>query len=125
MTGASEEKIAREPEKREEAHDVGDGRQEHARRHGGIEAQPVDDKWNGDTGHAGRQQIDQQGDTEDGGQLRIYTDETDENRYQEITPIGGRLVLFLSARFLHEVMPARRERLGVTGWFRTRDMKHV
>ncbi|MCB1735735.1 MAG: 2OG-Fe(II) oxygenase [Gammaproteobacteria bacterium] len=62
---------------------------------------------------------------EDGGQLRIYTDETDENRYQEITPIGGRLVLFLSARFLHEVMPARRERLGVTGWFRTRDMKHV
>ena len=57
---------------------------------------------------------------EDGGQLRIYTDPEDQGRYQEITPRGGTLVTFLSARFLHEVLPARRERISVAGWFRRR-----
>lgn len=62
---------------------------------------------------------------EDGGQLRLYTDPDDAKVYQQIEPLGGRLVLFLSARFLHEVMPARRERIGLTGWFRTRGVTHV
>jgi len=38
----------------------------------------------------------------------------------ELAPTGGRLVLFESARFWHEVRPATRERLSITGWFRTR-----
>lgn len=57
----------------------------------------------------------------DGGQLRIYTDAANPDDYEEVEPLAGRLVLFLSARFLHEVMPARRERMSVTGWFRTRE----
>jgi len=56
----------------------------------------------------------------DGGQLRLYTDPTDESRCEEIQPLAGRLVVFLSARFPHEVMPARRDRLSITGWFKRR-----
>jgi SM-20-related protein len=57
----------------------------------------------------------------DGGQLRIYTDPDDESRFEEILPLEGRLVTFLSARFLHEVMPARRDRLSITGWLKKRE----
>ena len=55
---------------------------------------------------------------EDGGQLRLYTDPDEPSRYEEILPLGGQLVTFLSARFLHEVLPARRQRISITGWFR-------
>lgn len=58
---------------------------------------------------------------EDGGQLRIYTHPDDPAYCEEILPVGGRLVTFLSARFLHEVLPARRERWSITGWFKRRD----
>ena len=57
----------------------------------------------------------------DGGHLRLYTDPTDESRQELVLPIAGRLVCFLSDRFPHEVLPARRERLSLTGWFRKRD----
>jgi SM-20-related protein len=57
---------------------------------------------------------------EDGGQLRMYLDENDDTVYRDIQPRGGTLVTFLSARYWHEVLPARRERLSITGWFRTR-----
>lgn len=57
----------------------------------------------------------------DGGQLRIYTDPQDEHACMEIQPLGGQLVTFLSARYLHEVLPASRERMSITGWFSTRD----
>lgn len=56
----------------------------------------------------------------DGGALRIYTDATRPEHYETILPLGGRLVTFLSADYLHEVLPARRERLSITGWFRRR-----
>jgi SM-20-related protein len=56
----------------------------------------------------------------DGGQLRIYTDPIIPEHYEEVLPLGGRLVSFLSARFFHEVMPSRRERFSITGWFKTR-----
>lgn len=59
---------------------------------------------------------------DDGGELRLYTDPADETHSQELVPQAGRLVLFLSARFLHEVLPAKRERMSVTGWFRTREV---
>lgn len=56
----------------------------------------------------------------DGGQLRLYVDPQDDEAYVDVEPLAGRLVTFLSARFLHEVLPARRERLSVTGWFSRR-----
>lgn len=59
--------------------------------------------------------------TEDGGQLRFYLDGTDEENYYDIEPTGGTLVAFLSDRFWHEVLPAQRERISLTGWFRTRE----
>ena len=58
--------------------------------------------------------------TADGGQLRIYLEGEDESVYRDIQPTAGTLVTFLSARYWHEVLPATRERLSITGWFRTR-----
>jgi SM-20-related protein len=61
----------------------------------------------------------------DGGELLIYTDPADEDRFEAILPLGGRLVTFLSDRFPHEVVPTRRQRLSVSGWFRRRqDLLH-
>ncbi|ROL73405.1 2OG-Fe(II) oxygenase [Pseudomonas chlororaphis] len=54
---------------------------------------------------------------EHGGQLRMYL--KDEGEY-EVVPTGGRLVVFLSGEVPHEVLPATRERLSLTGWFRRR-----
>jgi SM-20-related protein len=53
---------------------------------------------------------------EDGGELEVWVDETS----QRIAPIGGRLVVFLSARLAHAVRPALRPRYAVTAWYRTR-----
>ena len=41
----------------------------------------------------------------------------------DVLPQGGRLVAFLSDRFEHEVLPARRERMSFTGWFRRRPLE--
>lgn len=57
---------------------------------------------------------------EDGGQLRIYLDESENGNFIDVLPQGGTLACFLSERFYHEVLPATRERLSVTGWFRVR-----
>lgn len=58
----------------------------------------------------------------DGGQLRLYADENGagEAASVDIFPEGGTLVLFFSQRFPHEVLPATRIRLSLTGWFRRR-----
>ena len=50
----------------------------------------------------------------DGGALRLYLPGNDT---RDILPIGGTLVCFLADRQEHEVLPAMRERLAVTGWF--------
>ena len=55
---------------------------------------------------------------DDGGQLQFWPDP--ETAPLEILPAGGTLVTFLSDRFWHEVLPARRQRLSLTGWFRRR-----
>ncbi|HEY9199555.1 MAG TPA: 2OG-Fe(II) oxygenase [Gammaproteobacteria bacterium] len=57
---------------------------------------------------------------EDGGQLRIYMDDSENAAYIDVVPRGGTLVCFLSGRFPHEVLTAGRERCSVTGWFRIR-----
>ena len=56
----------------------------------------------------------------DGGQLRLYADPADPDAGTDILPLGGRLVTFLSADYPHEVLPARRERVSVTGWLKRR-----
>ena len=56
----------------------------------------------------------------DGGQLRLYLDSGQSANYQDVPPEGGTLVCFMSERFWHEVLPARRVRLSLTGWFRRR-----
>lgn len=57
---------------------------------------------------------------EDGGQLRLYLNESDarhQEKYIDIEPITGRIVVFLSDTYYHEVLPARRERKSLAGWF--------
>jgi SM-20-related protein len=58
----------------------------------------------------------------DGGELRLYIND---QKWEDILPIGGRLVLFLSADFWHEVLPATRERISLSGWFRTREPQPI
>ncbi len=53
----------------------------------------------------------------DGGALRLHVSAGDA---RDILPDGGTLVCFLADRYDHEVLPATRERLAVTGWFRRR-----
>jgi SM-20-related protein len=55
----------------------------------------------------------------EGGELRLYLDQL-ETGHIDVQPIAGTLVAFLSERFPHEVLPARRERLSLAGWFKTR-----
>lgn len=59
---------------------------------------------------------------EEGGQLRLYLDEGGAGKAKsvDIFPEGGTLACFLSQRFPHEVLPASRARLSLTGWFRRR-----
>ena len=60
---------------------------------------------------------------DEGGELRLHLNEVANNnvsKYIDILPIAGRLVLFLSADFWHEVLPATRNRISLAGWFRTR-----
>ncbi|QKZ11414.1 2OG-Fe(II) oxygenase [Spirosoma sp. KUDC1026] len=56
----------------------------------------------------------------DGGQLALYLpDEAGNEQTITIEPVGGRLVCFESGLLEHEVLPATRERLSVTGWLKT------
>jgi SM-20-related protein len=54
----------------------------------------------------------------DGGALRIHLDAAAPPSHLDVYPLGGTLVLFLSADFDHEVLPTSRERLSIAGWFR-------
>lgn len=62
-----------------------------------------------------------------GGQLRIYQPETEikaeaavQANTLDVLPVGGRAVFFLSDTFYHEVLPADRDRMSLTGWHLTR-----
>lgn len=59
---------------------------------------------------------------DEGGELRLYlnTENAEQESYLDIAPLSGRAVIFLSDSFYHEVLPARRERMSLTGWFFTR-----
>jgi SM-20-related protein len=49
---------------------------------------------------------------EQGGQLRMYLP----GHSQDVLPTAGRLVIFRSDQIEHEVLPATRQRLSITGW---------
>jgi SM-20-related protein len=55
---------------------------------------------------------------EHGGELRLYLPEG----VRDVVPLGGTLMCFMSDRIEHEVRPASRERLSLTGWFRRRPL---
>lgn len=58
-----------------------------------------------------------------GGHLRLYLNphgESVETPHIDIAPIAGRLVMFLSDTFYHEVLPATQDRMSLTAWFLTR-----
>lgn len=52
-----------------------------------------------------------------GGALRLYLQG---GEVHDVLPQAGCLAVFLSADIPHEVLPATRERLSLTGWFRRR-----
>ena len=52
-----------------------------------------------------------------GGELRIFGAASG---HRDIEPLAGRLVCFLTPGREHEVLPTQRDRLSVSGWFRTR-----
>jgi SM-20-related protein len=55
----------------------------------------------------------------DGGALRLYLGD---GTHRDILPHAGTLLLFLSARFEHEVLPATRDRLSIACWMRQRPL---
>lgn len=52
----------------------------------------------------------------DGGQLRLYHGET----HTDTQPDLGQAIIFLAADYPHEVLPATRTRMSITGWLRQR-----
>lgn len=54
---------------------------------------------------------------EHGGALRLYLPN---GETRDVLPQAGSLLVFLSADMPHEVLPASRDRLSLTGWFRRR-----
>ncbi len=55
----------------------------------------------------------------DGGQLRIFAED---EGHRDIEPVAGRLVAFLTEGREHAVLPTRRGRLSLSGWYRSREM---
>lgn len=60
---------------------------------------------------------------ENGGQLRMYLPD----KTEDILPVAGRLVCFRSDEIEHEVLPADRDRLSLTGWIldQLSDLRHL
>lgn len=58
---------------------------------------------------------------EHGGELVLYLTGQDGAEYEKtIFPLPGRVVVFESQKIEHEVKPAGRQRLSITGWLKTR-----
>jgi len=67
--------------------------------------------------------LNQSWEEQHGGQLRIYLPDGP----RDILPLEGRLVCFRSDLLEHEVLPATRERLSLTGWIldQQADLKYL
>ncbi|HIP20246.1 MAG TPA: 2OG-Fe(II) oxygenase [Sulfurimonas sp.] len=53
----------------------------------------------------------------DGGNLVMYDKKA--NKLLSVAPKGGTLVVFLSDKFPHEVLPTYKKRYSIAGWFRS------
>ena len=53
-----------------------------------------------------------------GGELRIFFAA---EHHRDIEPVAGRLVCFLTPGREHAVLPTQRDRLSISGWFRSRE----
>ncbi|EKE81481.1 2OG-Fe(II) oxygenase [Idiomarina xiamenensis] len=60
--------------------------------------------------------LNQDWSADDGGELVMYGNNGEV--LERILPEAGKLVLFLSDVFVHEVLPGKRQRLSISGWFR-------
>jgi SM-20-related protein len=58
----------------------------------------------------------------DGGELLLYDEADEEKLLRSLAPEYGKLVVFLSDKFPHEVAVAQRERQSIAGWFRTQGL---
>jgi len=58
---------------------------------------------------------------EDAGELVVY--DLQDNHIATIPPKSGRLFVFLSEQFPHEVLPTNTERFSIAGWFRINGVK--
>ena len=57
----------------------------------------------------------------DGGELKLWTTSGEKSgAFKLIEPRLGTMVCFLAGDFWHEVMPANKTRMSITGWFRKR-----
>ncbi len=57
----------------------------------------------------------------DGGELKIWTTSGEKDgAFELIEPRMGTLVCFMAGEYWHEVLPARKSRMSITGWFRRR-----
>ncbi len=57
----------------------------------------------------------------DGGELKLRTTAGDKDgAFELIEPRLGTTVCFLAGDFWHEVLPAKKTRMSITGWFRQR-----
>jgi SM-20-related protein len=55
----------------------------------------------------------------DGGELKLWTTSGEKaGAFELIEPRMGTMVCFLAGDFWHEVMPAHKKRMSITGWFR-------
>ena len=53
---------------------------------------------------------------DDGGELIVYDEE--DKFLTKVNPKSNTLVVFLSDKFPHEVLPAKKKRYSIAGWFR-------
>jgi SM-20-related protein len=54
----------------------------------------------------------------DGGEMVMYAPGLNSSAIETVQPVYGRLVVFLSECFPHEVLPTRAARFSIAGWFR-------
>ncbi len=54
---------------------------------------------------------------DDGGEMLMYAPQGEEP-FARLLPRMGRIAVFLSEEFPHEVLPAKRDRYSIAGWYR-------
>lgn len=55
---------------------------------------------------------------EEGGEMVLYAEDDVRERLFTVKPELGTLAVFLSEEFPHEVLPAKRDRYSIAGWYR-------